>query len=198
MKQTIAYYDQNAKFFASQTVDISFTEIQDRFLTHLPPNGLILDFGCGSGRDTRYFLSKGFLVDAIDGSGELCKIATANTGIEVRQMFFSELDTYDKYDGIWACASILHLPKDELKSVFEKMLHATKSGGYIYISFKYGEFEGYKQSRFFTCFTEQSFDVFFGDYPDVKIVDSWVSADARPGRENEKWLNAIIQKTDMI
>ena len=99
----------------------NITEVQDKFLEKLNPDAYILDFGCGAGRDTKYFLSRGYQVDAIDGSEQLCRIASEYTGIKVRQMLFQELDEKEKYDGIWACASILHLPKKQLREVLENM-----------------------------------------------------------------------------
>lgn len=119
--KTLEFYNKNAEAFVEDTIDVGFMEIQDKFLSLLPSDSWILDFGCGSGRDTKYFLEKGFHVDAVDGSEELCKIASRYTETEVRQMLFSELDAVDQYDGIWACASILHLPKREQKSVLRKM-----------------------------------------------------------------------------
>ena len=95
--------------FAHDTENVVFTDVQVRFLNKLQQGANILDFGCGSGRDTRFFLEKGYSVDAIDGSAELCRLASKNTGINVRHMFFSELNEIEKYDGIWACASILHM-----------------------------------------------------------------------------------------
>ena len=139
MNKTIDYYNQNADAFVSGTIDVKFTDVQDKFLSYLPFGAYILDFGCGSGRDTKYFLSKGLQVDATDGSEKLCKIAEKVAGIPVKRMLFSELGEVEKYDGIWACSSILHLPKDELKGVMVKMIRATKNSGYIYTSFKYGE-----------------------------------------------------------
>lgn len=150
MNETIDYYERNAAEFANNTADLEFSEIQDMFLKKLNDGAAVLDFGCGAGRDTRYFLSKGFLVDAIDGSEELCKIAEMNTGILVKQMLFLKLNENEKYDGIWACSSILHLSKDELRDVIGKMIRATKDGGYIYTSFKYGEFERCRNGRHFT------------------------------------------------
>ena len=107
--RTINYYENNAMLFAHDTENVVFTDVQVRFLNKLQQGANILDFGCGSGRDTRFFLEKGYSVDAIDGSAELCRLASKNTGINVRHMFFSELNEIEKYDGIWACASILHM-----------------------------------------------------------------------------------------
>ena len=201
MKQknrTIEFYEKNATKFFQDTKDAPFTDVQDRFLNKLQTGTTILDYGCGSGRDTKYFLENGYHVDAIDGSGELCRIASKNTGLNVRQMLFSELDDEDRYDGIWACASILHLSKEELKDVFEKMIRATKNGGYIYTSFKYGDFEGNRGERYYTDFTEESFNAFLEDLKEIELEECWVSMDVRPDRENERWLNLILRKSDTV
>lgn len=192
--RTINYYENNAEFFAQDTENVGFTDVQDRFLNKLQQGADILDFGCGSGRDTKFFLEKGYSVDAIDGSAELCRLASKNTGINVRHMFFSELNEIEKYDGIWACASILHLPKEELKKVFLKMIRATKKDGVIYTSFKYGDFEGYRGERYYTDFTEESFNLFLEGLKEIKIEEYWVSTDVRPNRGNERWLNMILRK----
>ena len=118
--KTLKYYNENAQSFASGTVSVKFTEVQDKFLEKLNPDAYILDFGCGAGRDTKYFLSRGYQVDAVDGSEQLCRIASEYTGIKVRQKLFQELDEKEKYDGIWACASILHLPKKTTARSSEK------------------------------------------------------------------------------
>ncbi|MBP3458205.1 MAG: class I SAM-dependent methyltransferase [Lachnospiraceae bacterium] len=105
MQRTIDYYNENAQIFADGTADVDFAQIQDQFLELLPKKAYILDFGCGSGRDTKYFLERGFQVEAIDGSEKICKLASEYTGIYVRKMLFHKLDEIEKYDGIWACAS---------------------------------------------------------------------------------------------
>lgn len=160
----------------------------------LQPNAYILDFGCGSGRDTKYFMEHGYRVEATDGSAELCKLASTYTGVSVKYMLFQELDEQKKYDGIWACSSILHLPKDELKNVMQRMLCALKDDGVIYTSFKYGTFEGERNGRYFTDFTEKTFDGFLSGIRHVKIEEQWLTGDVRPGRESEQWLNLILRK----
>ena len=197
MNTTIEYYENNAESFSQGTLNVDFSDVQDRFASLMPDGAFVLDFGCGSGRDTKYFLGRGFKVDAIDGSENLCKIASENTGIEVRNMLFSELDADEIYDGIWACSSILHLPKEELRDVFGRMIRALKIGGYIYTSFKYGEAEGLRKGRYFTDFTEKTFREFIREKPEMEVTDEWISADVRPGRSEEKWLNIILKKTTM-
>lgn len=197
MTNTIDYYNSNASLFSSSTANVSFTEIPDRFLSHLKFESKILDFGCGSGRDSLYFSKKGFIVDAIDGSSELCKIARENTGLPVKEMLFSELSAVEEYDGIWACSSVLHLPMEELIPVFGKMITALKPDGWIYTSFKYGSTEGERNGRYFTDFTEEKMEKFLAPFTKVSLREMWISGDVRSGREDEKWLNILIQKTDM-
>lgn len=197
-KLTLDYYNQNASQFVLGTISVEFNTVQDKFLELIPNGGTILDFGCGSGRDTKYFIKKGYKVDATDGSFELCKLAGKYTGIEVKQMLFSELSADNLYDGIWACSSILHLSKAELKDVFRKMVQATKVNGCIYTSFKYGDFEGYRNERYFTDFTEISFEDYIKDVSEIRIIEYWISEDVRPGRGEEKWLNLILQKSDTV
>ena len=192
--KTLDYYNQNADAFSESTLEVDFKSTQEKFLSHLKDGAKILDFGCGSGRDTKYFLSKGFKVEATDGSEELCKIASNNTGITVRHLLFNELDEFNKYDGIWACSSILHLDKTELKPVLYKMLRAIKAQGVIYTSFKLGEFEGERNGRYFTDFTLESFKSFIVEIEEIQIVEAWITGDVRPGRGEEKWLNLILQK----
>ena len=192
--KTLDYYNKNASSFAEKTIDVDFHDTQKHFQELLPEQGYILDFGCGSGRDIKYFLSQNFRVDAIDGSEELCRIASDYTGIKVKKMLFQELDEIEKYDGIWACSSILHLTQNELKTVFGKMVKALKRDGIIYTSFKYGDFEGERNGRYFTDFTEEKFNKFVQNIENIKLKEVWITYDVRPGRGEEKWLNLILQK----
>lgn len=194
MLDTLTYYNQNAQAFAATTVSVEFTATQARFTAHLPQGGSILDFGCGSGRDTKHFLDQGFCVEAIDGSDELCKLASKYTGIPVKHMLFQELDAVEQYDGIWACSSILHLPLEELLPVLEKIAKALKPQGIIYTSFKYGNFAGERNGRYFTDMTETSFAALTHNITALTIEEQWITSDVRPGRGEEKWLNIILRK----
>lgn len=193
---TVNYYNRNVKQFYDNTVAVDFTDTQNVFLLKLVKGSAILDFGCGSGRDTKYFLSQGYYVEAIDGSLELCKLASQYTGIQVRHMLFRELSAIHKYDGIWACASILHLPWSELADVMRKMQAALKANGIIYTSFKHGTFSGERNGRYFTDMTEARFAGFIEEFDGLQIEEQWISADVRPGRGEEQWLNIILRKWD--
>ena len=192
--KTIDYYNKNAKQFVENTANVEFHHMQNKFLSKLQAGAFILDFGCGSGRDAKYFIDKGYHIDAIDGSAELCKFASELTGIEVKHMYFQDLTEEMKYDGIWACSSILHLNPVDLEEVLKKMAIALKHNGIIYTSFKYGTFSGERNGRYFTDMTEDSFNELLQKIPELKVEEQWVSCDVRPGRGEEKWLNLILRK----
>lgn len=192
--QTINYYNQNANKFIVETACVNFTPTQKKFTDKLSVNAAILDFGCGSGRDTKYFISQGYQVDATDGSIELCKLASRFAGVKVKNMLFQELSEIEKYDGIWACSSILHLSIYELADVMRKMITALKPNGIIYTSFKYGTFAGERNGRYFTDMTEETFKDFLKQFKNIKIEEQWLTSDVRPERSEEKWLNLILRK----
>lgn len=194
--RTLTYYNQNSESFTGTTLDVEFSEIQDTFLSYLKEGAYILDFGCGSGRDTRYFLKKGYRVDAIDGSEEMVRIASENTGIEVKRMLFGELNETGKYDGIFACASILHVKREELPDILRRMIRALKNGGVIYVSFKYGTFEGERNGRYFTDMNEERFESLMREVPAMEVLKETITSDVRPGRADEKWLNVFLRKPE--
>ena len=192
--QTLKYYDLNTDNFISGTLSADMQETRSRFLSCLPADALILDFGCGSGRDAKAFLEAGYHVEATDGSEELCTRASEYTGLQVKKMLFNELDVCDRYDGIWACASILHLPKRELADVLRRIEAALKPGGVLYTSFKYGDYEGMRNGRYFTDFTEASLKEFWSREISMQIFDQWITQDIRPGREEERWINLLSRR----
>ena len=192
--KTLSFYNTIAKAFTDSTVCVDFTYVQNKFLNKLDVGSAILDFGCGSGRDTKYFLERGYAVEAIDGSVELCKLAAEYTGIEVKHMYFQDLQEVEKYDAIWACSSILHLPYAELVEVFQKMVTALKDKGLIYTSFKYGTFEGERNGRYFIDMTEEALEKLLQDVGGLTVEETWITSDVRPGRGEEKWLNLFLRR----
>ena len=194
MDDTLQYYNQHAKAYVDSTRDVEFSQTQERFLQYLKPGARILDFGCGSGRDTKYFRNRGFQVEAVDGSAEFVRIASDYTGINVRRMLFQDLDEVDRYDGIWACSSILHLPFAELEEVLGKMARALRRRGIVYTSFKYGTEEGERSGRYFTNMTEAKMAGLLERIPVYDVEEMWVTFDVRPGRGDERWLNMILRK----
>lgn len=194
MNNTLLYYNTNTSSFVESTQSVQMTEAWSRFTAKLPTSSFILDFGCGSGRDTKFFLEHGYQVEAIDGSEELCKVATAYTGIIVKKQLFTELSEVQKYDAVWACSSILHASSDELVIIMKKIWTALKDNGLFYTSFKYGTFEGERNGRYFTDMTEESLSSLLTKVNGFNIEEQWITSDVRPGRDEEKWLNVILRK----
>jgi len=189
------YYDRYAEKYVGSTFDVDLGEIYQRFLKYLPPNGRILDAGSGSGRDTLAFLERGYDVNAFDSSRTLCKLSTQLTGVKTQLLRFQNLEDIGKYDGIWACASLLHVPEKELHDVACRLLRSLKQKGAIYMSFKYGDGERIaSDGRFYTDMDASRLKSLFRNIPGAKIVDIWVSQGEGNFKGQAQWLNAIILK----
>lgn len=193
-KETLEYYNRNAINFVHGTVDVDFREMQDEFLSHVKPAGIILDLGCGSGRDSKYFLNQGYEVVAVDGSEEICKIASEYTGLCVIHSTFQHYRPDKKFDGIWACASLLHLSFDEVVEVMNRLSLCLNKGGCFYVSFKYGEFSDMRHGRYFTDMTKETFAQLLANVEGLKIELQKITSDVRADRVDEKWLNVYMEK----
>lgn len=193
MRKTIDYYNQNADQFFDDTVGVDMSPVYTRFLSRLPEGGHILDAGCGSGRDAKAFKELGYQVSAFDASPELARRATDHTGISVAVRQFADITEELAYDGIWACASLLHVPEKEMAVSLAKLWGALKHGGALYLSLKYGRGERDHNGRRFTDSNEEQVGDWLRDLGDIKEKDFWHSHDQRKERE-EKWLNAVITK----
>lgn len=191
---TTSWYDDNAEGFAERTRDLDVGRLYERFMEHVTPNGTILDAGCGSGRDSKAFLERGFDVTAIDASSSMAALAARHIGRPVAQMRFQDIAWEDEFDGIWTCASLLHVPKNELPPVFSKLARALKPGGVLYASFKLGrrERKDAVTGRHFTDLTEDELRE-LAESPALRVLTLWVNDDDRP-EYNTKWLNMLVQK----
>ena len=190
---TLEYYNKKADSFVDGTRDVDFSALQNEFASYIKKGGLILDLGCGSGRDSKAFIEMGYEVVAVDGSQEICKRASEYIGQPVICSIFEEYNPERKFDGVWACASLLHLSLGDIKVVMKKMAVALKEDGTFYVSFKYGTFSGERNGRFFTDMDESSFDSLLEDVPELEIYREYITEDVRPCREAEKWLNVFMK-----
>lgn len=190
------FYNQNATPFFNDTVNVDLSALYQEFLPLLAQNSHILDAGCGSGRDTHNFLKQGFQVSAFDASEALVRKASEYTGINVTVNTFENFVSTPEgilFDAVWACASLLHVPSDEMVGSFNNLAAQLKSGGILYCSFKYGNDDTERRGRNFTNADEARLSAFINN-TDLIINKTWITSDARPGRQNEKWLNAILIK----
>lgn len=188
------YYNQNSTDFFESTVKLDMSDFYRRFLKYIPASGRILDAGCGSGRDTKAFVNMGYKVTAFDASSEMVRLATEFTGVEVLELTFEDLAFKNEFDGIWACASLLHVPRAKIKNILGKIADALTEGGAAYLSFKHGERDEQRNGRWFNDYSERLFRRLIEDTGVFDIKEIWITSDVRPGRGEERWLNAIIEK----
>ncbi len=168
------------------------------FLPLIPKHGHILDAGCGSARDAAYFKQQGFTVSAFDASENIAKLASNYLQQAVEVKTFQQLNCTNIYDGIWCCASLLHVPKVELPQVFLKLQNALKPNGVLYVSFKYGTQERVHNGREFTDLNEDVLTALITHHTELKILKQWQTVDQRPERESEVWLNALIKAVPVL
>lgn len=193
MSETKKYYQDHAKDFFDSMVNADMSAHYERFLRYVPEHGKILDLGCGSGRDTKAFIQRGYSVEAIDGSSEMCRLAGEHCGIQVRCMDFNDLNEIEKYDAIWACASLLHVAKEQMTDILSKMRDALVNSGVMYISFKYGNYEGERNGRFFFDVTPEVFNDIVSKVSGLIVIEEWFTEDTRP-ENNTRWYNIILKK----
>ena len=129
----IDYYETHADEYCRSTVALDMSSVYTRFLDKLAPDAHIVDAGCGSGRDTKAFLQRGYVVSAFDGSPQMARIASAYTGQKCHVLRFQEIEFRKEFDGVWACASLLHVPKCEMEDVLHRVVTALKPGGTCFV-----------------------------------------------------------------
>lgn len=195
MNKTLDYYNKYATNYVNETINADMSNLINQFIKYLPNKSHILDLGCGSGRDSKVFIEKGYTVTAIDGSIEICELASKYINQEVICKRFNEIDFKDQFDGVWACASLLHVSLKDLVSILKKISRALKVNGYLFTCFKYGHFEGERNQRYYTDLTEVRLKEIINQIKDLKIIELFTSEDVRNSKKNDKWLNVIIKKT---
>ena len=189
----LSYYDNQAFAYYSQTREVNFDDIYSQFIDNLTSDSVqtVIDVGCGSGRDSEYFASLGFTVTAVDGSDKLLGLAKNNCehDIDWLQLSFHDIakqNWINHFSGIWACASLLHVPFNELESVFNTLVTALKTDGVIYLSFKYGDRERLDGDRFFCDMNDSRIDQLLTKVPSVTLV--------KRCNNSTVWFNIIMIK----
>jgi len=191
---SVEFYNKNAEDFYKGTVDADMSDTYKIFESFMDSNSAVLDLGCGSGRDSKYFLDNGYQVTSVDYSEEMVKKSSILTGQKTLHMDMTKMVFEDKFHAIWACASILHIPKPLIPKVLTNCYNSLREDGILYMSFKYGDGEVQKNKRSFSNFTETSFSELLSELNLFTVKRYWKTSDVRPGRENEFWLNILLQK----
>jgi HKD family nuclease len=191
MQNNTAYYRQNARSFFESTVNVDMSTLYAAFLSKLPAQARILDAGCGSGRDAKAFSELGHAVSAFDAAVDLAQLASEYCGFDVAARSFSDITEVDAYDGIWCCASLLHVPAAEMVSTLQGVWRALRTGGCFYASFKLGKGERDDGGRHFTDADDATLRRWLDELPNVAAIETWITADQRPDR-SERWLNALV------
>ena len=197
---TLDYYNACAESYCENTLSIDMSDLLDKFLGLASYKGEILDWGCGSGRDSLYMMNKGFEVTSIDGSPEMCKIAEKHIGKPVICQTFEELNYKNRFGGIWANASLLHCRYKQLPFLFNKALAALKDDGVFFASFKYGNFSGEMEvensnyKRYFTNLTEDSAAKLLKKLKYHACCVFHITKSRLPNGKNQSWLNIFMLK----
>lgn len=192
MDLTLKYYEENAQEFLARTQQADMHVAQERFLSYVPHKGKILDLGCGSGRDSYCFQQLGYQVEAVDGSAAMCESTAFLIKKPVQQLLFKDLTYHSEFDAVWASASLLHVPSTEIFYILEKVHEALKPNGIFYFSAKRGTFEGERNGRYFTDYTEQSLQKLLMD-SHFLVQSCWTNKDVRQDRD-ETFINTISMK----
>lgn len=193
-----SYYDTHADAFIAGTRDADMSRLRRRFAVALPqPAGVparILDAGCGSGRDARAFTEAGLATEAFDASPRIVTAATHHAGVAVRPMTFEQFAWEHPFEGILACASLLHVAESDLPEVLSRLVAHLVPGGVLYASFKVGPGERTEEERRFTDMTEDRLGALLDGCESIDRREMWRSRDVRRER-SEAWLNALAWVT---
>jgi SAM-dependent methyltransferase len=192
---SVGFYEENAEDFFRRSVDVDMAPGWQAFTALLGPGSRVLDAGCGSGRDALFFHKAGYRVTATEASPKLAALARQHTCLDVEVMTFDQMDWRETFDGVWACASLLHVPRAELPQAMRKLRDALVPGGVWWMSFKYGTTERQAVGRHFTDLDEAGAEALLAEVGGLTLLSMDVGADGRPDRAAERWLSVLCRRT---
>jgi SAM-dependent methyltransferase len=227
--ENLYYYEDHAKEYAAKFDDYNVSSFRDRFVEEIEHTSssrshgsgesitTILDAGCGTGRDTREFVKKGYQVTAVDASPAMlreCKnklrdarqkpesptMLRAAATSQSLEMTLDEIPFRNEFDGVWAAASLLHIPDEEIVRTLSKLVHSLKANGILYMSFKYGGGEHEYDARFYSYYSRKRVRSVLRRLRGVDEIDIWLS-DAKGrnlprARQSWAWLQEFFNRYD--
>ncbi len=191
---SIEYYNKYAAKIYEDTIDVDMSGVMQEFLKELEEGDTILDLGCGSGRDSLTMYELGYDVTPLDASEEMCKLAEIHTGLDVLQMTYEEMEFEDVFDGIWACGSLIHVPKNEMPEILGRICDALYAHGVLYMSLKRGDFEGFRGERYVCEYTAEGLRSMVEKTGLFEILRVWETDDVRSGHPDTVWINMLARK----
>lgn len=189
---SIAYYDRNAETYAEDTRKIDMSRHHKVFESYLEKGNHILDLGCGSGRDSHHFMSRGYQVTSMDGSAEMVKQASSYLSRPVIHSTFEDYESNHIYDGIWASASLLHVSKENLADILSKYIDMLNINGVFFMSYKIYDEDFEYDGRRFTCFTLDSLTSLLSTFDNISVVNIRETDSVQTN--NMRWVSAIIRR----
>ncbi len=193
---TLAYYDTHAADYCAATRQVDLSALYTPFLAEVATGGRVLDAGCGCGRDARAFIARGYALDAFDASAAMVTEARRYTGLgadRVWHMRFADLKAESRYDGVWACASLLHLPAASQPDALRRLLRALVPGGLLFLSYKAGAGEARDaQGRHFTYYDPESLRGLLNMLDITQVLRVWSTPDA--SRAEVTWVNGLVRR----
>lgn len=196
-RPTIDFYELNAHRYAGLTSSVDLSQLRSRFIKHLPPHARVLDVGCGAGRDLRAFKAAGFEAEGIEPAPALARIAREFSGCPVSVTTIDKLEANGKFDGVWACASLLHLRVAELPEALARIRRALRDPGIFFMSMQRGAGENAAPDGRFYCLYEESEILDAVNGQGFVPLDVWESGDALPERQAIRWINLLARSSQL-